>query len=173
MTRNSGYQNTTGSDEQDATHDSKAPYSDREAAQAALSMVNQQKKAIAKHLHVPWWQGPLIGLCMALFVVSHAAPTPFNLLVVAVGCFGVFFMLRQYTNQQVWVSGWRKGKTRSLSVVFFTVYLIHYFVSMWLFSRGHNWIIPASATSIFIIAILYGHIWMAVWRKEMEADDVC
>ena len=69
-------------------------------------------------------------------------------------------------------SGWRRGKTRKLSYAFFVIYLIHLFGSMWLNSQGHQWIIPVSAVSIFVIAQIYGRVWMSTWRKEMEAEDV-
>lgn len=144
---------------------------DREGAQAALRMVNQQKKAVVKHFHVAWWQGPLIGLCMAILAVSHAIPSPYTLPLLGLAGLGIFFILRGYSRQPVLVSGWRQGKTRWLSVGFFIVYLIHYFGSMWLAGEGHPWVVPVTALSIFIIANLYGYVWMRLWRKNMEADD--
>ncbi|MCC5880825.1 MAG: hypothetical protein JJU03_13130 [Idiomarina sp.] len=171
MTGKTEYQDKTSGEKSDRRA-GKELHVDRVSAQAALSMVNQQKQNIVERLHIPWWQGPLTGLCMAILVVSHAVPTPYNLLLVGIACVGIFAMLRSYTSQPVWVSGWRKGKTRSLSVTFFIVYLLHYFGSMWLFSRGHSWIIPVTAFSIFIVAIIYGRVWVAVWRKDMETDDV-
>jgi|GEM_PF-6355543 len=144
----------------------------REAAVAALNLVKEQKKSIVKHLHVPWWQAPVIGLVMAFLVNYHAAPRPYDLIVVAISCICIILVLRHYTHQDVWVSGWRKGKTRKLSYAFFIVYLIHLFGSMWLNNQGEHWVIPVSAVSIFVIAQIYGHLWMSTWRKEMEAEDV-
>ncbi|MCL5255988.1 MAG: hypothetical protein M1363_07700, partial [Gammaproteobacteria bacterium] len=97
----------------------------REAAVAALNLVKEKKKSIVKHLHVPWWQDPVIGLLMAILVIHHAAPMPFDIIIVAVGCIGMVLVLRHYTNQALWVSGWRKGKTRKLSYAFFIIYLVH------------------------------------------------
>ena len=34
------------------------------------------------------------------------------------GVFGMVLVLRHYTNQALWVSGWRRGKTRKLSYAF-------------------------------------------------------
>ncbi|WP_213999592.1 hypothetical protein [Arsukibacterium sp.] len=166
------HQDKTSSEKKTDDHAATRANVDRAAAQSALSMINQQKQNIVKRLHIPWWQGPLTGLYMAVLVVSHAAPMPYNSLLVGFACVGIFFMLRSYTSQPVWVSGWRNGKTRALSVTFIVVYLLHYFGSMWLFSRGVTWVIPVIAISIFVIAVIYSQIWLVVWRKDMEADDV-
>lgn len=150
----------------------KASLSRQEQALAALNLVNEQKKVVVKRLQVPWWQSPLIGFFMAVLVVNHAAPRPFDILLVVFSCVGLALMLRFYMNQALWVSGWRKGKTRPLSFAFFGVYLLHYFGSMWLIKGGHQWVVPVAAISMFCTVQIYGWLWMKIWRKEMEANDV-
>ncbi|RUO21499.1 hypothetical protein [Aliidiomarina haloalkalitolerans] len=164
--------NATDQSDSATTNSSSDLQAQREAAVAALNLVKEKKKSIVKHLHLPWWQDPVIGLLMAMLVIHHAAPMPYDIIIVAVGCIGMVLVLRHYTNQALWVSGWRRGKTRKLSYAFFVIYLIHLFGSMWLNSQGHQWIIPVSAVSIFVIAQIYGRVWMSTWRKEMEAEDV-
>lgn len=174
MNQQSNQQNESkGASHSDSTarHNSELQ-AQREAAVAALNLVKEKKKSIVKHLHVPWWQDPVIGLLMAILVIHHAAPMPFDIIIVAVGCIGMVLVLRHYTNQDIWVSGWRRGKTRKLSYAFFIIYLVHLFGSMWLNSQGEHWVIPVSAVSIFVITQIYGRLWMSTWRKEMEAEDV-
>lgn len=142
-----------------------------EEARRSLDSIRGSGKRIVDQLHVPWWHDPLLGLCLALLVMHHGFPTPLDILSVVLGCLGVFFVLHNYTHQKVWVSGWRKGKTEVVSYIFFVVYLIVFAASYYFNWKGYTWVVPLSGAFIFVALMIFGRVWMAVWRKEMEESE--
>lgn len=140
-------------------------------ARKSLESIKGSNKRIVDKLVAPWWHDPLLGLCLALLVMHHGFPTPLDILSVVLGCLGVFFVLHSYTHQKVWVSGWRKGKTEVVSYIFFVVYLIVFAASYYFNCKGYTWVVPLSGAFIFVALMIFGRVWMAVWRKEMEESE--
>lgn len=142
-----------------------------DSARAALDQAREHERNAANRLKVPWWHDPLIGLLLAMIVVHHAMPTPFNLFLVTFGVLGVFLLLRHYTSQDVWVDGWRKGRTYPVSVAFVVIYLVIYFGGMALYHLADQvWAVPASALAVFLLTVVFGRVWLAVWRREVSGS---
>lgn len=140
-----------------------------DSPRAALDQAQERERAATRRLQVPWWHDPLVGLLLAGVVVTHAVPVTFGLFMVTLGLLGIALVLRHYMSQDVWVDAWRQGQTRPYSVAFVVVYVTIYLGSMALYHLAEMaWVVPASAVAVFALTILFGRLWMAVWRREIS-----
>ncbi|MCC5856039.1 MAG: hypothetical protein JJU10_10260 [Idiomarina sp.] len=145
---------------------------EHQQAKDALQGVADAKRHVAKSFTPPWWHDPVLGLLLAMLVVHHAAPMPFYILIVAIGVIGIALITRHYTSQEIWVDGWRTGKTLPYTIAFAVIYLIIYGGNAALYHLfGVTWIVPVAAILMFVLTIVFGKVWMHVWRKEMNSDD--
>lgn len=136
-----------------------------------LADVKRKKQEIVSKFRVHIWHDPILGVLLAVIVIHHAFPMPWNVLVAAAGVLGITLFVQHYTNQDIWVDGWRKGRTLWVTISFLTAYLIIYAASIMLYQLGqHFWILPTASLLVFILTILFGRLWMTVWRNEMNEE---
>lgn len=140
-----------------------------DSARATLDGARERERAAARRVQPPWWHDPVIGLLLAVVVSHHAFPVSFGLFMVGGGLLGILLVLRHYKNQDAWVDGWREGRTYPYSIAFVVAYLIIYFGSMALYHQADMvWAVPAAAFAVFLLTIVFGRVWMAVWRREIS-----
>jgi glucan phosphoethanolaminetransferase (alkaline phosphatase superfamily) len=140
-----------------------------EDARRALSEISAREQGSAARLDWPLWRELVLSGCASGLLLTVALPTPFALLLTVFLVFGIIMMLRSYTTQPVWVSGYRKGRTLPLTIGFLAIYVL-VVVGNWV---GHDqtgsvWLPVASAITAFIILTVFNRVWMAVWRAEVR-----
>lgn len=142
-----------------------------EEARQALADIGQRQRASAEQLEWPLWFELALGGCVSLLIGSHAAPRPFDLILIVLACAGIFGLVRHYTTRNVWVSGYRKGRTLPLTIGFVVALVGLYFGSFAGYQLTGLWWIPvAAAVVIFPVFIAFNRVWLAIWRAEMRED---
>lgn len=143
-----------------------------ETARRALAAVRERKAASSKRLNAPWWYDPVLGGAVAVLMLQAAVPLPWNVFPAALGCIVIALTLRHYTSQDVWVNGWRRGKTLPVNFAYMAGFLALYgFAFGGKHLLGLGWAPYASAAGAFIGMFIFNRVWMAVWRREMEQDQ--
>jgi hypothetical protein len=141
-------------------------------ARRALAEVSARERGSAARLTWPWWYDPALGGLIAAIMIHTVLPMPFNVLLVAAACAGIALLIGHYQSQDVWVSGWRNGRTRAVSLGCFAGFLGLYGLSIGAWHLfGILWIPVAAAVAGFIGVIVFNHVWLAVWRREMAETD--
>ncbi len=140
-----------------------------EDARRALSEISAREQGSAARLEWPLWRELVLTGLVSGMVLAPLAARPFDILLIIACCGGILAMVRDYTRQPVWVSGYRKGRTQPMTFVFAGFVIALYLGSFAGYQATGLWWIPVAASALMFLGFtVFNRIWMAVWRAEIR-----
>lgn len=144
------------------------PQPSPEEARAALADAAAKSAGVERRLESPWWYDLSLAAIMAGFVLSQAAPLPFNLFIVAGGLLALAYLVSLYKRRYgIWVSGYRAGRTRLVTICLAVLCggaVIAAAIAK--LAYGAAWVAFAGAAFAFIAVLVGSRLWIAAYRAE-------
>lgn len=139
----------------------------------ALRMLAELEAAnadLAERVRAPVWYHPALGLLMGGLCAVQAAPVPGMYAYYAVFIAGLILLVRAYIKRTgLWVSGYRAGRTRWVSVGLATITTGLMLLSAWLFHTRNETMAPfVFAGLIAVIVTIGGFVWEAAFRADLR-----
>lgn len=143
----------------------------REEARESLHDAHETMAAPARRIEKgPWWFEPAWLAIIAGLVLAMALPPLYKTLLIIGLAAALGGLMAAYRKRHgMWVSGYRSGKTRTISVILVVV-LAGIMFGAW-FAHDHLdiwWVVPAGAAAGVVISFVFGRLWMWAYRVETE-----
>lgn len=141
-------------------------------AREALRDAEMKTAAAAGRLpETAWWFELSWLAIIAGLVFSAAVPRPFDILLLAGLIFALGTIVHLYRKRYgVWVSGYRPGKTRYVTIALTVIIACAVLGTRALYNHyGLFWIVPAGAAVAVLAGVIFGRLWMAAYRSETGA----
>lgn len=125
---------------------------------------------LAERVRAPTWYHPALGLLMGGLCAVQAAPVPGMYAYYAVFIAGLILLVRAYIKRTgLWVSGYRAGRTRWISVGLATITTGLMLLSAWLLHTRKEALAPfVFAGLIAVIVTIGGFVWEAAFRADLR-----
>jgi hypothetical protein len=136
----------------------------------ALAAASGARQRLAARAVSPWWYAPLYGLGVGGMVASFALPGPLAIIgIVASTALVVTIYTVWKAKTGLGVSGYRRGRTLPLTLLFVAVLLVLMIVAVRFGQeRGEPEVALACGAIAGVIAALASHAWDRIWRAEMR-----
>lgn len=135
-----------------------------------LAEVQAANAQLAQRARAPLWYHPALGLLMGGLAAVAGQPTPVILAYEAFMLIGLWLLVRAYKRRTgMWVSGYRKGRTRWVAFGLATACAAVTILSLWL-RRTHDiaWAPYAGGLAVFVLATAGGLLWEAAFRRDLR-----
>jgi hypothetical protein len=141
-----------------------------EDALRMLAEVEAAGEDLAKRAKAPLWYHPALGLLVGGLCAVQAAPILGIYAYYAVCVAGAILLVRAYIKHTgLWVSGYRAGRTRWVSVGLATITTGLMLLSAWLFHMRKETLAPfVFGGLIAVIVTIGGFVWEAAFRADMR-----
>lgn len=135
----------------------------------ALALARQTRSKLVQRAASPWWYAPGYGLGCGGLVASLALPGWYALLG-AVGSllFAVVLYLVWSRRSGLSVSGYRRGRTRPVTIAFLVAYVVAFGVAL---AWRDSWVPLAAGAVLAMVAAAASLAWDRAWRADI-ADGV-
>jgi hypothetical protein len=135
-----------------------------------LAEVETANAELAQRARAPLWYHPALGLLMGGLAAVAGQPTPVILAYEAVMLVGLWLLVQAYKRRTgMWVSGYRKGRTRWVAFSLAAACAAVTILSLWL-RRAHDiaWAPYVGGMVIFVLATAGGLLWEAAFRRDLR-----
>ena len=135
-----------------------------------MAEVQAANAELAQRARAPLWYHPALGLLMGGFAAVAGQPTPVILAYEAVMAVGLWLLVQAYKRRTgMWVSGYRKGRTRWVAISLATACAAVTILSLWL-RRTHDvvWAPYVGGMVVFVLATVGGLVWEAAFRRDLR-----
>ena len=140
---------------------------DQDEARAVLQAANAKLTAQA---HWPWSRHAAYAAVVGGMVAAQSFAPPFSTVIIGALCCGIAAIIAtDRAKRGVWISGWRGGRTRWVTLVSLALGIGGMFAALWLNVEMHMpWASFALAGVVFVAALLLSKLWERVYRRELE-----
>lgn len=138
-----------------------------EQARAALQAANAK---LAEQAHWPWSRHAAYGAVVGGMVAAQGFMPPLStVFVAACVCAVAAIVAADRAKRGVWISGWRGGRTRWVTVLSLIIGIGGMFAALWLNVDMHMpWASFALGGVVFVVAVLLSKLWERIYRRELE-----
>jgi len=138
-----------------------------EEARAALGAANAK---LAEQAHWPWSRhAAYAGVAGGMVAAQGFAPPLSTVCVAVCVCAIAVIVSADRAKRGVWVSGWRAGRTRWVTVLSLVVSIAAMFAALWAnLELNMPWLSFALGGVAFVCALLLSKLWERVYRRELE-----
>lgn len=155
------------------SHDERRDVSPTQAREILRDAETKSAAAAGRLPEKAWWFELSWLAIIAGLVFTAAVPEPYDILLLAGLIVGLGAIVRQYRKRYgVWVSGYRAGKTRYVTVILSAILVAAILGTRSAYDHtGAFWIVPAGAVLAVLAAFVFGRLWMAAYRSETGGNS--
>ena len=142
----------------------------QEEALAAIEAKQTAEKRLARAADCPPWRHGVFALLMAALVASTAIPLPLRFAALALILIGVAVIVQSDRRRTgIFVNGYRRGKTRLVTVALLAVLLPLYLYSARAGLAGDTTTALLLAAPTFVVSLIGSVVWQRVFVRELGA----
>lgn len=135
-----------------------------------LAEVRAANAELSRRAVAPLWYHPALGLLCGGAVAIHAAPIGARLVYMLAFGLGLILLVKAYRRKTgLWVSGFRRGRTRWLTFSMVPVAMGTLWLTSWLeWERGVQGAFLIGGAGLAVLTTAYGFAWEALFRRDMR-----
>jgi hypothetical protein len=138
----------------------------------ALEQAAHAHAILSQRARAPVWYHPALGLLVGGLVAAQAAPAGLSLFYLPVFSLGLVLLVRTYQRRTgLWISGYRRGRTRLVAVSAAALTLAIMLGGVYLrFEGGFVWAPLAAAPLAAALVTWAGFVWERAYRADLTAE---
>jgi hypothetical protein len=137
-----------------------------------MAEVRAANAELARRAVAPVWHHPALGLLAGGLIAMLGQPAPLILAYEAVFGLGCWLLVVAYKRRTgLWVSGYRKGRTRWLALALGAAYAVVAVTVLWAYRQmGVTWAPYAGGGLVAVVTTIQGFVWEAAFRRDLRDE---
>ncbi len=140
--------------------------------QAALDLISDANRKLAKRAKAPVWYHYALGLLVGGLAAVQAAGIPWNIAYYVVYGLGLWLIVWGYRRHTgMWIPGYRAGRTRwvafSLAALVGTIFLAAVIIAR---RTGAPEVYLIAGALLAVVTTVGGYVWEAAFRRDLGVE---